>query len=56
MKNFAMIILAGAVLSLAACSTTQNDGGAQEDYVESSAPYAPERSAGDRVFSSSQRK
>jgi len=59
MKKFAMIFVVGAVLALSACAAdTRHGGGEHEDYIESSAPYAPERTVGegDRVFNRSQRK
>jgi type IV pilus biogenesis protein CpaD/CtpE len=58
MKKSVMVFMVGAALALSACTTKQNSGGAEEDYVESQAPYAPERTVGggDKVFSHSQRK
>ena len=57
MKKSFMVFMVGAALTLSACETTQNRGGAEEDFIESSAPYAPERTVGgDVVFSHSQRK
>lgn len=57
MKKIATMLLVGAAaLSLSACEATKDDGGRSIHNSEKQAPYADERTVGDKVFEQSQRK
>ena len=56
MKKVITLMMVGAALSLAACAATKDEGGKMTREAESKAPYASERTVGDTVFESSQRK
>lgn len=49
-------MVVGAALSLTACEATNDQGGRVIHDSEYEAPYASERTVGDRVFEERQRK